>query len=103
MLLLYGSSCVNKFIRSCIPLTFQTFEITRHKYNMNNPTKDIVTLQKQTKEHEQKIKIMFQAMQRMERLLRLTEKKASRAMDENRRVKVEITKIKAVLEKRTTP
>jgi len=46
-------------------------------------------------ELEKKLKTMFQAMQRMERLLKLTEQKAARAVDQSRKNTMEITKLKS--------
>lgn len=60
---------------------------------------DIKTLQKQIKLHEEKLKTMFQAMQRMEKVLRVTEKKATRAVDESRRQNAEIAQLKALLKR----
>jgi len=44
---------------------------------------------------EKKLKTMFQAMQRMEKLLRATELKAARAVDQSRKNTMEISKLKS--------
>lgn len=49
------------------------------------------------KDLEQKLKTMFQAMQRMERLLKRTEAKASRAIDLARKNTFEVAKIQTIL------
>lgn len=49
------------------------------------------------KDLEQKLKTMFQAMQRMERLLKRTEAKASRAVDQSRKNTFEVAKIQTIL------
>jgi hypothetical protein len=51
-------------------------------------------------ELEKKLKTMFQAMQRMERLLKATELKASRGVDQSRKNTMEITKLKSLLNRR---
>ena len=50
-----------------------------------------------TKDLEQKLKTMFQAMQRMEKLLKRTEAKASRAMDQSRKTTFEVMELKSAL------
>lgn len=49
---------------------------------------------------EKKLKIIFQAMQRMETLLRGVERKAARGVDQARKNTMEITKLKALLKQR---
>ncbi len=49
------------------------------------------------KDLEQKLKTMFQAMQRMERLLKRTEAKASSAIDLARKNTFEVAKIQTIL------
>ena len=49
---------------------------------------------------EKKLKTMFQAMQRMEKLHRMMELKANRGVDISRRNALEITKLKSLLKQR---
>lgn len=51
-------------------------------------------------ELEKKIKTMFQAMQRMEKLLRAIERKAARGVDQSRKNTMEISKLKSLLKLR---
>lgn len=54
----------------------------------------------QIKDLEQKLKTMFQAMQRMEKLLKRTEAKAARVADQSRKTTFEVMKLKAILKQR---
>ena len=51
-------------------------------------------------ELEKKLKTMFQAMQRMEKLIRMVEVKANRGVDISRKNAMEITKLKSLLKQR---
>jgi len=51
-------------------------------------------------ELEKKLKTMFQAMQRMEKLLRMVEVKANRGVDISRKNAMEITKLKSLLKQK---
>jgi len=52
------------------------------------------------KDLEQKLKTMFQAIQRLQKILKATELKASRGVDISRRNAMEITKLKSLLRRR---
>ncbi len=54
----------------------------------------------QVKDLEQKLKTLFQGMQRMEKLLKRTEAKASRAMDMARKTQFELSTLKRTLKQR---
>ena len=56
--------------------------------------------EKEIVELKKKVTTMFQAMQRMERLLKQTERKASRAADLSRKSAMEVTQLKALLIRR---
>ena len=62
------------------------------KKNKNNET--IV------KDLEQKLKTMFQAIQRLQKIVKAVEMKANRGVDISRRNAMEITKIKSLLKQR---
>ena len=53
---------------------------------------DVTT--KREAELEKKLKTMFQAMQRMEKMLRAVELKAARGVDQSRKNTMEISKLK---------
>ena len=53
-------------------------------------------------ELEKKLKTMFQAMQRMEKLIRMVEVKANRGVDISRKNAMEIMKLKSLLKQRDT-
>ena len=52
------------------------------------------------KDLEQKLKTLFQGMQRMEKLLKRTEAKAARAMDMARKTQFELSTLKRILKQR---
>lgn len=54
----------------------------------------------QVKDLEQKLKTMFQAIQRLQKILKGTELKACRGVDISRRNAMEITKLKSLLKQR---
>ena len=53
------------------------------------------TTTKREAELEKKLKTMFQAMQRMEKMLRAIELKAARGVDQSRKNTMEISKLKS--------
>lgn len=63
-------------------------------------TEKEIELEKKIAEQEKKLKTMFQAMQRMERFIKMVEVKANRGVDISRKNAGEVLTLKRILKQR---